>query len=96
VEGNGRSLVHSGDVKHIGELAGLVGDGCDLIMMETGHHDVSEVCAYVRDAGWDYGRLLFIHHGLAVLADYEGERQKAKAILADKVDLAYDGLVINV
>ncbi len=95
VEGNGRSLVHSGDVKHISELAGLVDDGCDLLLMETGHHDVAEVCAFVRDSGWEYGRLLFIHHGLAVLADYEGERQKAKSILGDRVDLAYDGLAID-
>jgi L-ascorbate metabolism protein UlaG (beta-lactamase superfamily) len=96
VEGNGRSLVHSGDVKHISELAGLMGDGCDLLLMETGHHDVAEVCEFVRENGWNYGRLLFIHHGLAVLADYEGERQKAKAILGDKVDLAYDGLMVEV
>jgi ribonuclease BN (tRNA processing enzyme) len=95
VEGNGRAVVHSGDVAHISELAGLVRDGCDLLLMETGHHDMGEVCAYVRDSGWDYGRLLFIHHGLAVLANTEGERQKAKAILGDKVELAYDGLVIK-
>ncbi|MCB8944569.1 MAG: MBL fold metallo-hydrolase [Ardenticatenaceae bacterium] len=97
VEGvNGRSLVHSGDVKHISELAGLVGDGCDLLLMETGHHDVAKVCTFVKENGWQYGRLLFIHHGLTVLADYEGERAKAKAILGDKVDLADDGLVVTV
>ena len=82
-------------MKHISELADLVGDGCDLLLMETGHHDVTEVCAFVQDSGWEYGRLFFIHHGLAVLADYEGERQKAKGILGDRVDLAYDGLAID-
>ena len=95
MEAGSKSIVYSGDVKSIEDFAQLI-DGCDLLLMETGHHKVEDVCAYLRDSGKRFGRLAFIHHGRAILRDPEGELRKAREILGDKVFIANDGMAEEV
>jgi ribonuclease BN (tRNA processing enzyme) len=94
IEVGGRTVVFSGDVKHVGELEPLLG-GADLLLMETGHHKVEAICQYLRDDSVFAGQLGFVHHGRAMLADPAGELAKAKAIWGDRVFVAYDGLVMQ-
>lgn len=77
VETEGKSFVFSGDVKGVEDLGGAVGDECDLLLMETGHHKVEDVCRYVESA--PIGRLIFVHHGRAILDNYEQCRTVADA-----------------
>ena len=91
IEAGPKAIVYSGDVKSIGDFAHLI-DGCDLLLMETGHHKVEDVCAYLRDSGKYFGQLGFIHHGRAILRDPEVELRKARRILGDKVFIANDGM----
>ena len=95
VETDHHSLVSSGDIKHVSEAIPLMGEGCDLFMMETGHHQVDEVCSYLMENDAPFGRLGFFHHGRAILADPEGERKKAQAIVGDRVFVADDGMTID-
>lgn len=94
VDAGGKSVVFSGDVRHISDFAPLI-DGCDLLLMETGHHQVEDVCRYLKDSAADFGRMVFVHHGRAILADAEAELAKARAILGDRVAIADDGDVIE-
>ena len=94
IESDGKSIVFSGDVADISELHPLLG-GADRVLMETGHHKVEDVCAYLRDSDLAPGELGFIHHGRAILADPDGEREKAKGILGDGVFLAEDGMELE-
>ena len=41
-------VVFSGDLKEIDELEPLL-DDCDLLLVETGHHRVEDICAYARE-----------------------------------------------
>ena len=90
VDAGGRSVVFSGDVKHISELEPLL-DQCDLLLMETGHHDVASVCHYLRQRERTIGQLGFIHHGRAILADPEAELRKARGIFGRNVFVAREG-----
>ena len=90
-----KSIVSSGDIKHISEALPLIDQGCDLLMMETGHHQVDEVCTYLMENDVPFGQLVFFHHGRAILADPVGEHQKAQAIVGDRVCVADDGMVID-
>ena len=47
IEADGWSVVFSGDVKSIPDIAPLI-DGCDLLLMETGHHKVEDICAWLK------------------------------------------------
>ena len=87
------SLVYSGDIRHISELDPLIGAGCDLLLAETGHHQVEDICTHLAQR--PVGRLGFIHHGRAILADPEGELLKAREIFGDGVFIADDGVSID-
>jgi ribonuclease BN (tRNA processing enzyme) len=90
-----KSIVSSGDIKHVSEAIPLIAGGCDLFLMETGHHQVSEVCTFLMENDIPFGRLGFFHHGRAILADPERELQTAQAIVGDRVFVADDGTVID-
>ena len=67
IEVDGKRIVHSGDVGKIEELEPLIGDGCDMLIMETGHHKVADVCEYAK--AHDIPRLRFTHHGREIIND---------------------------
>lgn len=95
IEAGAKIVVYSGDVKSIEDFAQFI-DGCDLLLMETGHHKVEDVCAYLENSGKRFGQLGFTHHGRAILRDSGGELQKAREILGDKVFIANDGMVVEI
>ena len=70
LEAEGKRIVCSGDVKSPRELDAFTKDGADLLIMETGHHKVSDVCDYAASAG--VKNLRFNHHGREIIEDREG------------------------
>ena len=92
VEAEGKRIVFSGDILSPEELDPLVKDGCDLLIMETGHHAVKDVCEYARTRG--AARLRFTHHGREILYDVEGVTARLAAETIDAA-LCHDGDVIT-
>ena len=62
-------IVFSGDVASPTELDPFVNEGCDMLIMETGHHKVTDVCAYA--ASRSLKCLRFNHHGREILENRE-------------------------
>lgn len=93
VEAEGKKIVYSGDVKDISELNGWF--DCDLLMMETGHHDPIGVAQYLKDLPTRPKHLLFVHHGRTMLANPSECEAQARAILGAHVDVAFDGMVVT-
>ena len=96
VEAGKKRLVCSGDIKHVSEAVPLIDTGCDLFLMETGHHQVPDICTYLMERDIPFGRLGFMHHGRAILSDPEGECARARAIIGDRVFVADDEMVIDI
>jgi ribonuclease Z len=67
IEAEGKRVVYSGDVARSEELEPLIGEGCDYLIHETGHHKVSDVldCAESKNIG----KLIFNHHGREIIGD---------------------------
>ena len=93
IETEGKRIVFSGDVRKPSELDPLIGEGCDLLIMETGHHKVVDVCEYV--IGKKVARLRFNHHGREIL----GDRAAAEALTAKyaeengiSIQICHDGM----
>jgi L-ascorbate metabolism protein UlaG (beta-lactamase superfamily) len=95
IEADGQAIVFSGDVQSVKELAPLWRAPCDALLMETGHHKVEDICAYLRDSAAPIGQLVFIHHGRAILRDPIGEAIKARTMLTIPVSVADDGMVLE-
>lgn len=81
IEADGKKVVYSGDVKTSSELDVLLSDGCDLLIHETGHHAVSDVCEYAKEKGAK--ALRFIHHGRDIIEN-RAEREAEVASFSER------------
>lgn len=96
IEAGEKRLVYSGDFKRMDELDPLFAAGpVDLLLIETGHHTVEEICTYVVGQGKAVGTIGFTHHGRAVLSNPEAELAKARGIFGPKVFLAEDQMTMT-
>ena len=89
VEVEGKRVVLSGDVGSIEELTPLIGEGCDLFVMETGHHKVADICDYA--AAHALPRVRLTHHGREIL-NGRAEVEARLAACGLNIRLAYDGM----
>ena len=92
VEAEGKKVLFSGDFRDFSEIAPQM-EGCDLVFLETGHHTTAGLCQELKDSGIQVGKVVFYHHGLAILHNFESELAAAKAVLGDQVAFSNDGSV---
>ncbi len=95
IEADGKKVVYSGDTGGVADLLPLL-DGCDLLLMETGHHTALSVVEQLRQAGSMPDRLAFLHHGRAILNDAAGQTRLLKNALGDRVRVLNDGDTLTV
>lgn len=90
METEGKKIVFSGDVRDMQDLEAVIGDGCDLLMVETGHHKVLTVGEFLDRK--HIGKAIFTHHGREIINDRAAAQQKVDAFKTSAV-IAYDGMV---
>lgn len=88
MESAGKTVVFSGDVRSVEELNGIVSEGCDALLLETGHHKVRDCCLWAKDKPIE--KLYFLHHGREILADSAACLAAAREILGQKADICRD------
>ena len=92
-EAEGKRVVYSGDYKENEELGRAVGEGCDLLLSETGHHNPIEICEYLK--GKRVSKNCFLHHGRMILGDYDGVLEKCR-LVDPGVTICNDGDVFEI
>lgn len=75
LEAGGKTIFYSGDTE-LSDLEANVPEGCDLLMMETGHHQIEGVCQYLKAHEIYPKQLLFIHHGVKILQNTSWARDE--------------------
>lgn len=94
IEADGKRIVYSGDIKSMEDISTLI-ESCDMLLIETGHHSVEDICKYIKDENKDVDKLVFIHNGRGILNDPIGELNRAKEIFGDNVLISEDGMTID-
>lgn len=92
IEADGKKIVFSGDVRRPDELGSLIGDGCDMLIMETGHHKVEDVLQYAVDHKVKHLRLT--HHGRQIIENRQEMERLAAMVSAEHpicIRLCHDG-----
>ena len=95
IEAGSKSIVYSGDVASIADFEEIM-DHCDLLLMETGHNELEDVCRDLKTSGKSFGRLVFIHHGRTIMQNPAAALARARELLGDKVLIADDGMTLTV
>lgn len=90
-----KTIVASGDVKSYADMGDWL-DECDLLLMETGHHKSSEVCAALRRENRKVKDIIFIHSGRELLNDYDNALARAEAAWGAPLKVASDGSTFEV
>ena len=87
-----RKIVYSGDVKTYHDMGDWL-DDCDLLMIETGHHKASDICAGLRKDGAKVKEIMFVHSGREILNDRDGAKKRAEKAWGRPVTIAEDGCI---
>ena len=87
-----RRFVYSGDVGCYTDMGDWLCD-CNLLMMETGHHIASEICAGLRRDGAGVREIMFVHSGREILNDRDGAKKRAEKAWGRPVTIAEDGCI---
>ena len=93
VETKTKRIIFSGDVRDMHDLDKLTENGADLLLVETGHHKVADVCDYVNSK--DIKRCVFIHHGREILENFEECEKYVKEHINCPVQIATDRTLIE-
>ena len=83
-----KTIIYSGDVKSIDDIAPFLKDGCDLLLMETGHHHPDDVAQAVEQYKVDM--LGYVHCGRDILNNYEESEKAVRNIRQDRFFIAED------
>ena len=94
-QAEGKKILYSGDFGQLPELLPHAHQA-DLLFLETGHHRACDLCRELLESRVDFGKVVFYHHGVEILQDFEGELALAKQVLGDRVLFTNDGSRIEV
>lgn len=90
IETEGKKTVFSGDLQSLDELEPIIGDGCDFLFTESGHHSVANIAEFVNSH--NIGKCYLLHHGLEILKDPQAAKETLKkhgcnAVITDDGDV---------
>lgn len=95
ITAKGKRIVYSGDVKSLEDLRDFLHEGCDLLLVETGHHKPEHICEEIVQKGYSVKYIYFLHHGRSVLNDFGGSQKRCENIFPN-VQFCNDGDVFDI
>ena len=91
----GKTLIYSGDLKDVSELDSWLSEGCDMLMIENGHHTPSKTAEYLAQKQFKIKTFLFLHHGRTMLEHPEVEKAKTRKKWSGKLIFAEELMSFN-
>lgn len=73
---DGKKIIYTGDFGGLSDLDALLNDGCEYLIIESGHLPFEEVLAYVES--FSVPNVYFIHHGRFIVNN-RGEAERLAA-----------------
>ena len=94
IEAEGKKIVFSGDVKAYEEMDPLVGDGCDVIIIETGHFGIDRAHEYLENK--DIDRIFFCHNGREIINYPKESQEKVEKYFGGRGVICEDGTTFEI
>ena len=88
IESAGQSIVYSGDVGDYTDMDAAIGDGCDALIVETGHLRIDGVYDYTRKK--NIGKVFFHHCGREFLNHPKESAEKIQSLFGTKAIICED------
>ena len=84
----GKTVIFTGDVRSLDDIALFLADGCDLLLAETGHHAPADVASAVSQ--YDVKTIGYIHSGRKILYNYAESKQLVEECRGNSFFIAED------
>ena len=91
----GKTLIFSGDIKGIDDIAPFLEDGCDALFIETGHHHPGNIARELRERQYRVGKLIYVHSGRYILNDYQNSVNSIEEVWGKDYLVAEDAQTIE-
>ncbi len=98
IECEGKRLVFSGDLGDYPDLDGVIGDGCDGLIAETGHFGIGYVHSYVYSLvqrGVKVAKVFFSHNGWDIMEDLSDAEARCARLFGDNAVICHDGMTVD-
>ncbi len=90
IETAGRKVVYSGDTGGVADFAALL-EGCDLLLVETGHHQPVALVQELLALDKLPGTVGFIHHGRTILDNHDQVKKQLDQMIPGRFIIFADG-----
>ena len=93
IECEGKKIVYSGDIRSYTELDEAIGDGCDMLICETGHHVLEDTFEYLKNK--NISKIFYSHHGREIINGREDCTDRVEKFFGGKAVISKDGDVVE-
>ena len=90
ISAENKFITASGDVHGVEEIMDWCSAGCDVVLMESGHHSPPEICARWKELDCPLKKIIFFHHGREYLNFPQETLRKCRRLWGRKVNFADD------
>ena len=90
IECEDKTVVFSGDMR-LEDMEQILPDECEAFLVETGHHQIEDICAEIKAKGKKIKNLFFVHHGGYIMKDPEDAQRRADAAFDGTAFISRDG-----
>ena len=93
IEIGDKKIVYSGDTRTLDELSPLIDTGCDILLIETGHHKIKNVLEFGESKKLE--NIIFMYHGREIINDRQGCEELAEDYSKNAV-IAFDKMTVEI
>ena len=90
IECEGKVVVFSGDMR-LEDIKDIVPENCTAFLVETGHHQIEDICDELKKEKKNVENLFFVHHGGYIIRDPENAVIRAENAFDGPVTICRDG-----
>lgn len=94
IETEDKKIVYSGDVKNYEELDMAIGDGCDALIIETGHFGIDVAYEYIKNK--NIGKIFFSHNGREILNYPKESQEKIEKYFNGRATICEDEMTVEI
>lgn len=89
----GKKIVYTGDLGNLDELSYIIGDSCDILLVETGHFSYTDTLSALRYI--EIGMIAFTHNGIDLRKNPLEATYKAQVDFGRKAIVCTDGSTLT-
>lgn len=92
---NDKTVVFSGDMR-LSDIKNILPENCDAFFVETGHHQIEDICEEIKKHNKSVKQLFFTHHGGYIMRSPDEALIRAKKAFGENCVICRDGFSYDI